>query len=349
MRPTINIVIWAAMGQKMLIFQLVVIMAVTYFFTVIYRYYALRNNILDLPNARSSHSLATPRGGGCVFVIVAILSYAIFRSAAFSVADLGLFLGASVVAIVGFWDDRVSVPAKVRLCAHFAAAGCFMTGYIYSGAIAGVVDIGIPVVGVIGLVVVFIVWMTNLFNFMDGIDGLAASQIIFVCTGMAIIYRWSDLFGLALLPLVLASSVIGFLIINFPPAKIFMGDAGSGFLGFVCGGLAIQGLIAGSDFFVAWLILCGVFIVDTTLTLVVRILRGDRFYEAHRTHAYQHATQRFKRHSIVTIGVVTINVCWLLPWAFLVATGTVNSLVGLFFAYFPLLMLALKFRAGLPS
>jgi Fuc2NAc and GlcNAc transferase len=126
-----------------------------------------------------------------------------------------------------------------------------------------------------------------------------------------------------------------------------MGDAGSGFLGLMLGALSLQAAVVRPVLLWCWLVLLGVFIVDATVTLIRRLLHGERVYEAHRSHAYQHATREFGAHRPVTIAVAAINIFWLLPWAAVIATGRVDGVTGLIIAYIPLLVLAWRFRAGM--
>jgi Fuc2NAc and GlcNAc transferase len=194
------------------------------------------------------------------------------------------------------------------------------------------------------------VWLINLTNFMDGIDGLAAVEAISVCAGGSLIHLWTVPGGNGWLgPLMLASATLGFLIWNLPPAKIFMGDAGSGFLGLMLATFSLQSASIAPTLFVSWVILLGVFIVDATLTLLRRVVYGEKFYEAHRSHAYQHAAERLGAHSPVTLIVGAINLCWLLPLALLVAAEVLPSALGLSFAYAPLVAAALWLKAGTPS
>ena len=204
------------------------------------------------------------------------------------------------------------------------------------------------------LAVVYLVWLLNLYNFMDGIDGIASVEAVCVCMGGALLYA---LLGFAssaqpavwIMPMLLAAAVVGFLIWNFPPAKIFMGDAGSGFLGILMGIFSLQAAVIEPAFFWSWLILLGVFIVDATLTLIRRLLLGAKIYQAHRSHAYQHAALKVGRHLPVTVAVVLINICWLLPLALLVGLGQLDGGLGLVVAYLPLALLALHYHAGVES
>ncbi|ENO98582.1 group 4 glycosyl transferase [Thauera phenylacetica B4P] len=248
--------------------------------------------------------------------------------------------------MVGFLDDHGHIAARWRLLAHFVAA-FWALGWL--GGAPALLLFGVQFdLGwlSIALVAVYLVWLLNLYNFMDGIDGIASVEAICVCVGGALLYVLLGKPDLALLPLMLAAAVAGFLFWNFPPARIFMGDAGSGFLGIVLGIMSIQAGWVDPALFWSWVILLGVFVVDATFTLVRRLLRGDKVYEAHRSHAYQYASRQYGRHLPVTLAVGVINMAWLLPIALLVGTGRVDGVIGVVVAYAPLVLLAIKFHAG---
>jgi Fuc2NAc and GlcNAc transferase len=175
---------------------------------------------------------------------------------------------------------------------------------------------------------------------------LASVEAIAVCLSVSLIYALMGFSSLAWAPLLLSFTVAGFLYWNFPPAKIFMGDAGSGFLGVTLGILSLQAAWASPALLWVWVILMGVFVVDATFTLVRRLVRGDKVYEAHRSHAYQYASRQFGRHLPVTLTVGLVNVVWLLPVALCVALLGLDGFVGVIIAYIPLVMLAWKFQAG---
>lgn len=313
------------------------------------RRYAISRDILDIPNERSSHSVPTPRGGGVAMVVtflaaVGLLTgFGIVRSS----MAVGLLGAGFAVALVGFIDDHRHLPASRRLLAHVLAAAWAL---VWLGGLPPVVVGGVPVnLGWAGHIfaAVCLVWLTNLYNFMDGIDGIAGVEAVTVCLGIALIYRWHSSAEQAwALPAVLAATALGFLVWNFPPAKIFMGDAGSGFLGLTIGILSIQAAWFAPELLWSWVILLGVFIVDATVTLLRRILIRARFVDAHRTHAYQHASQRLGRHMPVTLAVGAINLGWLLPVAVLIALRAVDGLTGTLIAYVPLVWLALRLKAG---
>ncbi|MFN3356348.1 MAG: glycosyl transferase, partial [Pseudomonas sp.] len=197
--------------------------------------------------------------------------------------------------------------------------------------------------------VFYLVWMINLYNFMDGIDGLASMEALAVTLSAAFLYWLTGMDSLIWPPLIMAAAVSGFLVFNFPPARIFMGDAGSGFIGLTLGVLSLYGTLAAHQFLWSWLILLGVFIVDATYTLGRRLLRGEKVYEAHRSHAYQSASRVRGSHLFVTLSVGLINLFWLLPIAALVACLKLDGSIGLVMAYLPLIFIAYKYRAGLPE
>jgi len=320
------------------------------------RRYALARSLVDIPNARSSHSVPTPRGGGVAIVASFLLALPWLAVAGLASWRLvWALLGAGTgSALLGFLDDHGHVAARWRLLGHFAAAGWAL---FWLGGLPPVMVLGHTLdLGWVGhgLAVVYLVWLLNLYNFMDGIDGIASVEAICVCLGAAALYALPGTAGGGQavdlwLPLLLACAVAGFLAWNFPPARIFMGDAGSGFLGVTLGILSLQAAWTAPQLLWSWVILLGVFVMDATFTLLHRLLRGDKVYQAHRSHAYQHATRQFGRHLPVTLTVAAINLCWLLPIALWVASGRVDGVVGLSVAYAPLLALAVKLRAGQPE
>jgi len=312
------------------------------------RRYALHKSLLDIPNGRSSHTVPTPRGGGVAIVVSYLAAlFFVFLEGALDTPSFLAFTGSGLaIAALGFLDDHGHVAARWRLLGHFLAA---LWGLAWLGGLPPVVIFGSLVefswLGHV-LAVFYLVWLLNLYNFMDGIDGIASVEAVCVCVSAALIYALSGLTGLIWLPLLLAGAVLGFLFWNFPPAKIFMGDAGSGFLGIILGLLSVQAAWISSQLLWSWLILLGVFIVDATVTLIRRLVRGDKVYEAHRSHAYQFASRKYGKHLPVTSAVGVINLCWLLPVVICVTQFGLDGATGLIVAYIPLVALAVKFRAG---
>jgi Fuc2NAc and GlcNAc transferase len=233
---------------------------------------------------------------------------------------IALTVGGGAVALVGFLDDRNRLSAGLRLTVHLAAA---LLAVVCLGGIPPI-QVGEHVVefGWAGYLIgaVTIAWTLNLFNFMDGIDGIAASEAVFVAFGGVLLtIVTGQAHSVPSAALVVGAACFGFLLWNWPPAKIFMGDIGSGYLGYVIGILALSAAGENPAAVWEWLMLGGVFFIDATLTLILRVARGERVHEAHRSHAYQWLARRWGSHKRVTILVLMVNLLWLLPWA-LVAT-----------------------------
>ncbi|SDS00113.1 Fuc2NAc and GlcNAc transferase [Halopseudomonas xinjiangensis] len=316
--------------------------------TWLLRRYALARKLMDVPNARSSHSVATPRGGGLAFIVIYSAALLWLGASGYESWEslVGLLGAGLMLAVVGFMDDHGHIAARWRLLVHLAAAAWLLAWLGVPMLTLGTLDIepGWWSYVVFGLA---LVWLLNLFNFMDGIDGIAGTEAITVCLGGVLCYWLIGQPLLGLPALLLAFAVLGFLFFNWPPAKIFMGDAGSGFLGILLGGLAVQAALVHPALLWSWVILLGVFVTDATITLFRRLMRRTRIYEAHRSHAYQRATRRHGGHLPVTLSVLLLNVFWLLPLACLVALGYAAGLIIAVVAYVPLMLVAWAYGAGL--
>ena len=320
------------------------LIASSFMLTELIRRYSIKKKFLDQPNQRSSHSIPTPRGGGLSIVIVFLVSislnYSLLNETAWALIGSGI-----LVAVVGFFDDKAHIAARWRLLSHFFAA--FGVLFFLGGPpVFQVFGFNFDT-GWLGVVAVafFLVWLLNLFNFMDGVDGIAASETIFVACGGAYFSWLNGSESLSYISLILAAATMGFLILNWPPAKIFMGDVGSGFLGLMIGIIAYANILNGISIWI-WLILLGVFLVDSGITLLRRILNGDKWYEAHCSHAYQHAARKWG-HKRVTVSVIMINLFWLLPLAFLSYSKPDFAFLLTLLTFFPLIIVALKFKAGI--
>lgn len=256
------------------------------------RVYALRRQLLDLPGERRSHVAPTPRGGGIAIalaVVVALLALAV-RMPSQIVLIVAALVGLLLVAGIGWLDDHRPLPAWPRLMIHLFSAMLLAAGFWLSGA---------PV-SVALLVLLAAVVLINVWNFMDGIDGLAASQAGLVVIAMMMCANGTIAvhLGLALL-----AAIFGFLPFNLPRARIFLGDVGSGALGYL---LALMiGLAAMATPVGTWPLLLlpvSAFLLDAGLTLATRILRGERWWTPHVEHAYQRSARRVGGHGPVTLG-----------------------------------------------
>lgn len=308
---------------------------------------------MDIPNERSSHSTPTPRGGGIAFVTTSLIGFLLLllNNTLNRTELLSLCCAGVIVAIAGHLDDRQKISgATVRLVLHAISAVILIIGVGIPSELAlfaRTVNTGI--VGSI-LGVVYLVWLLNLFNFMDGTDGIAASEAIFVAlAGAFLSYHVLADASHSAAAVILAASTFGFLLFNWSPAKIFMGDVGSGYLGIVIGGLSLIAANQDPDLLWVWIILLAVFVSDATVTLIRRLLRKQKPHVAHRSHAYQHLAIRLNSHAKVALLVLAVNIAWLLPIAFLVADKQLAGMTGVIIAYVPLLFVMLALGAGKDS
>lgn len=272
------------------------------------RGYALRRQLLDHPGERRSHSIATPRGGGIAIVAVLLLAAASVAAGMWGGAGPGRLAafagGLAMVALAGLVDDHRPLSPWLRLGVHAAAAGWFAAALWQGGA-------SLPVAVVVFLAIVVLV---NVWNFMDGIDGIAATQAVLASLALAAGLQgaWS------FLALGLAAASLGFLPYNFPRARIFMGDVGSGATGFALAALGGMSVVdAGVRGGLLLLLPLSAFLVDAGLTLLRRVLRGERWWTAHVQHAYQ-AWARRAGHVPVTVAYAAWTLAGLLL-AFLLA------------------------------
>lgn len=268
--------------------------------------WAHHRNILDQPNHRSSHSRPTPRGGGIGIVTACVVGI----TGAVIMDLLPWHVGAALacglpIAVVGYIDDRRSLSARSRLLVQIACAAAALW-FLSPVAPLTIFGLTLPAGLSIAIYLIGIVWMTNLYNFMDGIDGIAAGQAI------AIGVCWAAVAGLmhAVAGIVFALAAAGFLIFNRPPAKVFMGDVGSAFCGFFIAVAALQMQQATQQNLILWLLPAAPFILDATVTLLVRLLRRQRPNEAHRSHAYQILSRKVGGHGPVSLGYFLIAVFW---------------------------------------
>lgn len=266
--------------------------------TVIIRHIARKKELLDHPNARSSHTRPTPKGGGLAIMVTFYVSLAYLYMEA--MLDPKLFfalLSALPVVVVSLIDDIHPLSARLRLGVQLLSAAIALY------ALGGVETLDFSRFALSGpwlnLVALFgIVWMSNLYNFIDGIDGYAASQALFVGLGAFL------LFG-SLPALFIAAASAGFLLFNWHKASIFMGDVGSAPLGFIFAVLMLYD--AGTPHFLAWMMLLSLFWFDATLTLLRRLKRGEKLSAAHKKHAYQRLTQAGYSHDKVVLLSMGIN------------------------------------------
>ncbi len=271
-------------------------------------HFAVRCGLLDVPNQRSAHQTIKPRGAGVVFL-------GIWSGATLVAASIGLLgwpqlvvllPGVLLIASVSLMDDFYSLRARTRFIVQFLAAVCLFIALGDNHALnfGGVI---LPPGIFTGLLILgACLWSINLFNFMDGSDGIAGIEAIFVFGGGALFLFLAGAADVAWMALFLCGAVGGFLRWNWPSARLFMGDVGSATLGFLVVAFALMGQSYGVPL-TLWLILYGVFVFDASITLIRRLLAGERWYEAHKSHAYQRVTQGGWGAHKVLGALITVN------------------------------------------
>lgn len=326
-----------------LICSLVLLISMT--ITWIIRIYAVRKNILDIPNERSSHKIPTPRGGGLSFVILFSASTLIMgMNNAINLNLTMALLGGILVALVGYMDDLHKINPICRILVHFSAA-CWASYWLKGLPILdlGTWQFALNNSGYI-LAIVSIMWLINLYNFMDGIDGLAGTQALFATISAVLILSFLQDNQVMWLLAILGASIAGFTALNWPPAKIFMGDVGSGYLGYIFAVFALYTTNAHILPVYFWVIIFVIFICDATFTLLFRACRGKKWYSAHRDHAYQKLVLRGVTHQKVTLSILLINMIFILPIAFIALQWRTYAFTIIMILIFSLLLTWIKIK-----
>lgn len=286
------------------LFIFVVIFGISFLGVEIYRRWGVKNNILAIPNERSSHTEPTPHGAGIVIVIICLVTYipiSIFISGTFS---WGYFAGAFLIALISFIDDLVPIRFHWRLIVHAIAAVLLIADL---DTWHGITMLGGLKFGVLGYILTFlwIVWMVNSYNFMDGIDGLAGLQAVIAAVSWCVLCRILDMQGIYYFSVIIAATSMGFLVRNMSKSRIFMGDVGSAFLGFTFAALPLLGRTLASkspDLLpIAAVLFVWFFLFDSVVTIIRRAIRGEKVWLPHREHLFQRLVSSGLSHRVVTI------------------------------------------------
>lgn len=315
-------------------------LAAAWLVTAFVRRHAARFGLIDAPNQRSSHVWPTPRGGG-IGIVAGSLAAAIWLAVrGHTDPMLTRLIGLSlVIAVVGLRDDIRPLPAVLRFSVQVVICALMVAWR--------------PVVAIDWALVGVGVWWINAFNFMDGIDGIAGVQAVFMLSAAGALAAMNTPEIEAAAPWVwtiaVAAASLGFLAYNWPPARIFMGDVGSTWLPFVMFGLALLTVRAGSLTWPVWAVLGAIFLGDATVTLLRRIVSGQRWFQAHRSHAYQKLALNWRSHRAVTVLVLSVDVLGLLPLATVAARTPAWGWACVAAAYIPLICIMVAVRAGVPD
>ena len=282
----------------------------SYLLTSFIRIYAIKKSLIDIPGDRTSHDTPTPRGGGMAFITtwVLVLLLGTFSGYIDQKLAAAIIPASLLIAFVAFMDDHYDLSSMLRLLVQIIAAVVFLyflDALDSPGSASVVAERNYTKMF---LEMVAIVWSINLFNFMDGIDTIASVEgiYLFLLGGIFIFISGGTVEGS--LAVILSFSIAGFLLWNLPPAKIFMGDAGSHFLGFMVAALALICERKYGLSLLVWVILYGAFWFDAVLTLIRRMIRKEKWYMPHKLHAYQRLHQSGMSHGKVTLIYLKINV-----------------------------------------
>lgn len=293
------------------------------------RQFALRRQILDVPNERSSHTSATPRGGGVAVVAVCAVGWAVALALGAGRGLAGLAVAALTVAAVSWIDDVRTLTTRSRFLIHAAAAGLLLYAMGTWGAIT-VPLLGTVPVGLVGipLAFVWVVGLTNAYNFMDGIDGVAALQAVMAGAFWAAVGYSLGVPSVTITGLLIGAGSAGFLVHNWSPARIFMGDVGSAFLGLVFAALPLEagdGRVPLGGLLCVW-----PFVFDASYTFIRRLRAGEDVFAAHRSHLYQRMTTGGRSHRFVAslYGLIAVG-CAVCGFLWVVHGYEVAALVGL--------------------
>jgi Fuc2NAc and GlcNAc transferase len=296
--------------MELLVGLYVALITLSYLLTHVLISYAHKKQLLDVANHRSSHTIATPRIGGLSFVILislTILSYGIFSLHITSVLFF-ILTPILIVALTGLLDDIKNLSQHTRFILYFLCALLALGNLksLFAQPFWLIIGEGL-------FLSLSLAWLINLFNFMDGIDGIAASESIFVLAALALFSYFGGEINFSYLLLLCTAPLVGFLALNWQPARIFMGDIGSTFLGCLIGCLCLYIINAKIINIYAVIILLASFIVDASWTLVYRLLSGQKWYMAHRSHHYQILSRKLRSHQRVTLIYTLTNIGWLFP------------------------------------
>jgi Fuc2NAc and GlcNAc transferase len=301
-----------------------------------------RHLLLDQVNERSSHKSPTPRIGGLSFVVVnssLLICFIVFQHQENFIYWI-LLTAPLLVATISIVEDLTNkVSRKIRLLGHFLATAIMLTLInIYMGKTLS------PLLCI--TLFIGITWFINLFNFMDGIDGIAATEALFIILATVVISFSQTNEAWSILLLCLSGPLLGFIIVNWQPARIFMGDIGSTYLGALIPAILLINIAEGIMNIWCAIILTGTFLMDATWTLLYRILSRQSWYLPHRSHTYQILSRKLHSHAQVNILNLCVNLFWLLPLGLIANLQPNYGQIFTIIALFPLALLGMLAKAG---
>jgi len=330
-------------------YLIIPIIACSWIGVFLYKKYALYTGIISNPNYRTLHELPIPRGGGIVFSTLFILAILLIWRYLQLSDNLLLILGVGggMASLLGFIDDIKNIRARFKLIIQLLLS----SWVLYCLYLDNLLFLNwMPFFLTIPAFLFFMVWIINAYNFMDGVDGMAASGAIFTSLTLALVLSLTgNSVELIAIFILMAALISGFIFFNWPPASIFMGDAGSVFLGYIFGSLLLFTSLNGYISIWIWLTVFGYFFADTTVTQIVRVISIKKWYLPHRSHAYQNLARITGSHLKVTSGVTLYNIIWILPLTLLSALKPEMAVIISMLAICPALVIAYKYGPVLSS
>ncbi len=305
--------------------------------------------MIDTPNNRSSHVTPIPKGGGLAFFTVfsLIITWYFLFHPGYDLIVKPLLYGGPIVVLLGWLDDRHSLPASLRLLVHFSVA------FLIYGLVTQWFKVPLEISFLpsfswvsAGFCVLFIAWFINLYNFMDGVDGLAASGAVAGSLLMAVVAIVHGSPEIAMVYCLIAYTVSGFLFYNWGPAQIFMGDTGSYFLGFLFASLSLISKAYADISFYSHLIIFGFFIFDATYVLFRRALRREKLFQAHQMFTHHKLIKKGWSHRKVASFFTLVQVLWLFPLSNLASIYDDFGMYIVALSYLPLLSFAIYHKSG---
>ena len=316
-----------------------------------FRRYAPALGMIDVPNERSSHSSPTLRGGGVVIATVCLVLYIGASLVGLGPINWSFVAGAVVVAVVSVIDDGTGLRAQIKFLAHCAAAVLLVAGSGPMGSVLvpGFGPVVFPTGAAYALTFLWVAGMITVYNFMDGIDGIAGSQAVIAGVGWAALGLWFGDPMLYIFAGVIACSGVGFLLFNWPPASLFMGDVGSAFLGYTFAAMPLLASVPGARkspwMFTAAVSFMLLFAFDMAFTFTRRLLRSEKAWQPHREHLYQRLVLSGWSHSSVSALYAALALLVTAACLLAVTMGGSAVLLLLFlYAVLPLAMTFLTFR-----
>ena len=315
----------------------------------LYRKIAVKNGILANPNFRTLHETPIPTGGGIVLALVFIISIFIlwwYEKLSDDIFKI-LFIGGGAAVLFGFLDDLKNINSIKKLTFQILLSSwtlfCLHGGPLLDFQF-------IPPIIAIFLSIFFLVWVINAYNFMDGIDGIAIFGATFFSGLLAFLMLISNGSSeLTLIFLLLMSCSAALMFFNWPPASIFMGDAGSIFLGYFFGAIILITVMNGDISIWTWLVVFGYFFADTTMTQIMRLILVKKWYKPHRSHAYQNLARLSNSHFRVTLSVIVYHLVWIVPLSIWTIIQPDMAIIAAAFSILPGLLVTYKYGPALSS